>query len=49
MSPKQEIALETIARWADRFECIKSVVIIGSVALKDQKSTWMSIWNLWRP
>jgi predicted nucleotidyltransferase len=36
MSPKQEIALETIARWADRFECIKSVVIFGSVARGDE-------------
>jgi predicted nucleotidyltransferase len=36
MSPKQEIALEIIARWADRFECIKSAVIFGSVGRGDE-------------
>lgn len=39
MNPKQEIALETIARWADRFECVKSVVIFGSVARGDEGPT----------
>jgi predicted nucleotidyltransferase len=36
MNPKQKIALETIARWADCFECIKRVVIFGSVARGDE-------------
>ena len=37
MNPKQEIALRTIAQWADRFECIKGVVIFGSVARGDEE------------
>ncbi len=36
MNPKQEIALQTIAQWADRFGCVKSVVIFGSVARGDE-------------
>ena len=36
MNPKQQIALQTIAQWADRFECIQSVVIFGSVARGDE-------------
>ena len=37
MNPKQEIALRTIAQWADRFECMKGVVIFGSVARGDER------------
>src|SRR5258708_5717591 len=37
MNPKQEIALLTIARWADCFECIKRAVIYGSVARGDER------------
>jgi predicted nucleotidyltransferase len=36
MNPKQEIALKTVAGWADQFECVKSAVIFGSVARGDE-------------
>src|SRR5262249_32069033 len=37
MNSKQKIALDLIARWADRFDCIRTVVIYGSVARGDEK------------
>jgi predicted nucleotidyltransferase len=37
MNQKQEIALRTIAQWADRFGCIKRVIIFGSVARGDEE------------
>jgi predicted nucleotidyltransferase len=37
MNTKQKLALDLIARWADRFECIKAVVIYGSVARGDER------------
>jgi predicted nucleotidyltransferase len=37
MNTKQELVLDLIARWADRFECIKAVVIYGSVARGDER------------
>ena len=37
MNSKQKIALRIIADWADRFACVKSAVIYGSVARCDEK------------
>jgi predicted nucleotidyltransferase len=37
MNSKQKVALRTIADWADRFACVKSAVIYGSVARGDEK------------
>jgi predicted nucleotidyltransferase len=34
---KQKVALQIIAAWADRFACVKSAVIFGSVARGDEK------------
>src|SRR5262245_53027875 len=36
MNTKQKTALEIIAQWADRFECVTSAVIYGSVARGDE-------------
>jgi predicted nucleotidyltransferase len=36
---KQKTALEIIAQWADRFECVTSAVIYGSVARGDEAAT----------
>jgi predicted nucleotidyltransferase len=38
MNRKQETALRTIADWADRFECVKGVVLYGSVARGDERA-----------
>src|SRR5262249_2120145 len=37
MNSKQKVALRIIAGWADRFACVKSAVIYGSVARSDEK------------
>jgi predicted nucleotidyltransferase len=37
MNSKQRLALQIIADWADRFACVKSAVIYGSVARGDEK------------
>jgi predicted nucleotidyltransferase len=37
MNSKQKVALRIIADWADRFACVKSAVIYGSVARGDEK------------
>jgi predicted nucleotidyltransferase len=37
MKSKQKAALRIIAVWADRFACVKSAVIYGSVARGDEK------------
>jgi predicted nucleotidyltransferase len=37
MNSKQKIALCIIAGWADRFTCVKSAVIYGSVARCEEK------------
>jgi len=37
MNSKQKIALRIVADWADRFACVKSAVIYGSVARGDEK------------
>jgi len=39
MNSKQKTALQIIADWADRFACVKSAVIYGSVARGDEKPT----------
>jgi predicted nucleotidyltransferase len=37
MNRKQKVALQIIAAWADRFACVKTAVIFGSVARGDEK------------
>jgi predicted nucleotidyltransferase len=37
MNRKQKVALRIIADWANRLACIKSAVILGSVARGDEK------------
>jgi len=37
MNSRQKVALRIIADWADRFACVKSAVIYGSVARSDEK------------
>ena len=36
MNRKQKVALQIIAAWADRFACVKTAVIFGSVARGDE-------------
>jgi Polymerase beta, Nucleotidyltransferase len=36
LNSKQRIALDLIAHWASRFDCIKAAVIYGSVARGDE-------------